>query len=399
MRKVTVFICWLIISSTFLIAQQTTRSPASFDFNDNGIVFSTADTNLKVVMRFRMQNQFTYNTVSDEDFSAASSELAIRRMRLRFGGFLYKNFTFNIQLGFARRDWDADDSDVPNIIRDAMAFWNFSKNLQIGFGQTKLPGNRQRVVSSGDLQFADRSIVNSRFSLDRDFGFQGFYGTSINNVFLNFRGAISNGDGRYTPQMKGFNLAYTGRIEVLPFGLFKDGGDYFEGDLSYETTPKLSVGAAYSYNEKATRTRGQLGGALFSPRDQASLIADAIFKYKGFALYGEYANRTSNDPITRSSTGDIEYVYAGSGYLIQASYFVSPTFEIAARLADVNTDDELAGLPGAEHNRHITSSFNYYIHKHRAKAQIEITNNMLENNATGVQKTNWIGRLNVELGI
>jgi hypothetical protein len=42
--------------------------------------------------------------------------------------------------------------------------------LDNGFGQTKLPGNNQRVVSSGSLEFTDRTINNSRFNIDRDFG-------------------------------------------------------------------------------------------------------------------------------------------------------------------------------------------------------------------------------------
>jgi hypothetical protein len=41
-------------------------------------------------------------------------------------------------------------------------------------GQTKLPGNNQRVVSSGSLEFTDRTINNSRFNIDRDFVFRLF---------------------------------------------------------------------------------------------------------------------------------------------------------------------------------------------------------------------------------
>ncbi len=40
---------------------------------------------------------------------------------------------------------------VANIIRDAAVTWRASPNLQLVAGQTKLPGNRQRTVSSGDL--------------------------------------------------------------------------------------------------------------------------------------------------------------------------------------------------------------------------------------------------------
>ncbi len=123
-----------------------------------------------------------------------------------------------------------------------MIFWSFNKNLQVGFGQTKLPGNRQRVISSADLEIADRSIVNGAFTLDRDFGFQAFWRPISGDQIVNLRAAISSGDGRNQPVISGGGLAYTGRIEFLPFGAFTNGGDYFEGDLSREQKPKVSIG-------------------------------------------------------------------------------------------------------------------------------------------------------------
>ena len=48
----------------------------------------------------------------------------------------------------------------------------YPKNFEIWFGQGKLPGNRERVISSGNLQQVDRSLLNSLFTIDRDFGFQ-----------------------------------------------------------------------------------------------------------------------------------------------------------------------------------------------------------------------------------
>ena len=50
--------------------------------------------------------------------------------------------------------------------------WNFHENFELWVGQTKLPGNRERVISSANLQQVDRSLLNSRFNIDRDFGFQ-----------------------------------------------------------------------------------------------------------------------------------------------------------------------------------------------------------------------------------
>ncbi|MBX3044366.1 MAG: porin [Candidatus Kapabacteria bacterium] len=393
------FIALLTAMPVFIEAQETTRSPASFDFNSNGIMFETADTSLSVIMRFRMQNRISYNTVSETDLSAKSTELAVRRLRLRFGGLLYKKLSFNLQLSFARRDWDIVDSDLPNLIRDAMVFWNFSPNIQLGIGQTKLPGNRQRVISSGDMQFTDRSIVNSIFTIDRDFGIQGLYSTKISDVGLNIRGALSNGDGRYAPQMPGANFAYTGRIEVLPFGKFSGGGDYFEGDLMREQKPKLSVGVTYSYNEKSTRTRGQLGPQLLKTVDQSVLLADAILKYRGFAFYTEYAQRNADEPFTGFLEGAPVYVYIGQGYLFQASYIFDSNIEVAVRMATVIPDEAIREFSGAEFNRQFTGSLSYYISNHRAKAQLELIHNTLENMITNSERINWTGRFNLEVGI
>ena len=54
-----------------------------------------------------------------------------------------------------------------------MLMWTgiFWKSFSIKFGQGKLPGNRERVISSGNLQLVDRSRLNSRYNIDRDVGF------------------------------------------------------------------------------------------------------------------------------------------------------------------------------------------------------------------------------------
>ena len=37
--------------------------------------------------------------------------------------------------------------------------WNFYENFELWAGQTKLPGNIERVISSGNLQQVDRSLI------------------------------------------------------------------------------------------------------------------------------------------------------------------------------------------------------------------------------------------------
>lgn len=74
--------------------------------------------------------------------------------------YLSKKLQYYIQLGFSKSDLDLWGGSYAQPIRDAIIYFYPKPNLYFGFGQSKLPGNRERVVSSGNLQFADRSIAN-----------------------------------------------------------------------------------------------------------------------------------------------------------------------------------------------------------------------------------------------
>ena len=76
---------------------------------------------------------------------------------------------------------------------DAVVKYKATKNLEFWFGQTKLPGNRERVISSQALQFVDRSLVNSRFNIDRGSGIQFRSHHKLGNQFMvNLAGSWSN---------------------------------------------------------------------------------------------------------------------------------------------------------------------------------------------------------------
>ncbi|HLP28952.1 MAG TPA: porin [Candidatus Didemnitutus sp.] len=405
---------FLILASLFAVisaeavAQATTQSHGSFDFNSDGVVFQSADSATRVVMRFRMQNWAIYTTKTmdeddDLDLSAGSTEFAVRRLRLRFGGSLVDpRLSFNLQLSFSRSDMDWADTQFPNVIRDAMIFWNFNPNLQVGFGQTKLPGNRQRVISSADLEIADRSIVNGAFNLDRDFGFQAFWRPVTGDQIVNIRAAVSSGDGRNQPAISGGGLAYTARVEYLPFGAFTNGGDYFEGDISRERSPKLSIGLSAQHNENQTKTRGSLGKSLYQQRTANVIYGDVLFKYSGLSLYGEYAQRTSNNPITYKDTTKKDYaaIFVGSGYMMQASYIFPSMWSVAARYALVDAGDQLKGLAEYQQQVNIAANVGYYVNRHRIKLNLEFgTNRNTLYNNNSLVTFNYYTRFNMELGI
>lgn len=371
------------------------RAVISFD---KGLGFFDPDSLFGVNLRFRMQNRLGINTVSHNDFSIHNIEASVRRLRLRFDGFLgQNNFTYYLQLSFSRGDQDWDNTGFPGIVRDAMVFYNFTPDFYIGFGQGKLPGNRQRVTSSGSQQFADRSTVNALFNIDRDFGLMAYYQSQLSGLYYNLKGAISTGEGRNISRTDD-GLAYTGRIELLPLGLFKSDGDFFEGDLFREPTPKVSIGATASYNHKARRASGQRGVEMPVSQDIRSYFADLIAKYNGWAVAMEYASRQVNDQQIFMDEGLPLYSLTGWGFNGQFSYVFPSLYEIAARYTFVQPDDLIRNHVNKQEI--YTLGMSRYFRDHRNKIQLNISYHQNPGEIlAGPQQKFWNVMIQVETGI
>lgn len=350
-------------------------------------------------LRFRMQSRFGFISTTPTDLTPLLWDTRIRRLRLRFDGYMINHkLGYYIQLSFSKADQDLENQAVPQTIRDGILYYTFNDRFYIGFGQSKLPGNRERVVSSGNLQFADRSIMNGRFTLDRDFGFFAYYNKPIGNSIVNLKGAITSGEGRNSSLSSG-GLSYTGRVEYLPFGSFKGNGDYSEGDLEHETTPKLSIAATYNYNDRALRSAGQLGNYLFEERTMEGFLADAMFKYAGWAWMTEYAQRTAKNPILiDTATGSSQYIYVGNGMNTQLSYCFPSLWEIAGRYSYTRPFSEIASQ--TKLNETAIIGVTKYFNKHRIKAQMNVGYIVRSGNWTFDNKDNkWDILFQVEFGI
>jgi hypothetical protein len=183
---------------------------------------------------------------------------------------------------------------------------------------------------------------------------------------LQVKGAFTTGDGRGTgPGDAG--MACTGRVEWLPLGRFSNNGDYSEGDLEREQKPRLSIAAGYSANDNAYRTGGQLGTELYAPRDINTFIADLMFKYRGWAVLGEYFDRRSTDPITRNEAGDVRFVTTGTGFNGQVSHYFPSHFEVAGRYTRTEPYAEVATLRPLTEEAQIGCT--RYLNGHRIKLQ------------------------------
>jgi phosphate-selective porin OprO and OprP len=363
-----------------------------------GLGLTSPDSIFQLNIRFRMQNRVSYLQWEDEEEIIDGQ---IRRLRLRFDGFIGNpRFLYAIQLSFAPGDvGEIEEGENVNIIRDAVIFYRPNANWSIAFGQTKIPGNRQRVNSSGALQLSDRSINNARFNIDRDFGFQVYYlREDLDQFSYNLKTAVTTGNGRNVTNNPDNGFALTGKLELFPLGAFEKDGTNFEGDLYRESKPKLMLSGAFHRNVKARLTQGVIGDDLFEKRTMESILLDGMFKYNGWAFMTTFMNRVSKNPITinPNDPSDIRFVYVGQGTDYQLSYVFPNHLEFIGRFSNQRVYKNIALL--APDTRQFTFGITKYIWEHAFKLQTEVSFDQ-HYFLNGVQREGWSFRFQVEIGI
>ncbi len=375
-----------------VFAQELTPEKLNLTFKE-GLTFSQ-DKDFLMRLRFRVQNRFTMTTENADDTTLQSAEFSVRRMRLRFDGHaINPNLLYRVQLSFTRGDQDWDNAQVPNILRDAVAGWRWNANNVSWVGIAKLPGNRQRVISSSAQQMVDRSLVNATFTIDRDMGIQHF-SQIIPNVWI--KGALSNGEGRNQVN-KNASLASTVRLEWYPFGSFHDDGDNFEADLYREPKPKLGLGIVNSANQQTARTGGQTGKDMGKDqfRSMETRLVDLVFKYRGYSLSAEYGKRMVANPIINAA--DKLFVFQGEGFNVQTGYIFENNWEPSARYTKVRAGSDIRSLTQdvSEH----TLGLSKYINNHLVKFQTDLTYAERDANRFLAYQSNWSLRFQLEIGI
>lgn len=396
MRKILLALP-LLVSANALAQSLPGEFESSFK---DGVNLSHKPTHFKTKFRFRIQGRMTYETEDTEVLAPKVVDFNVRRMRMRFDGTVIDpRLLYRVQLSFTRGDMDFDRTEYPNILRDAVVGWKLQENTIFWYGQTKLPGNRQRVTSSGAQQLVDRSILNATFNLDRDLGAQ-LHHKQGTDMPMWVKLAVSNGEGRATDN-KDDGLSYTARVEWLPLGAFQDDGDYFEADLVREPTPKFSIGAVYNINKKTTRPGGQLGTQFETPglnTDMETEFVDALFKYRGFSWSAEYAHRWAPNAILEDTdAGKDVTVYKGNGFNTQMGYVFENNIEPSLRYSQIIAEKETQ--EGAGNQKQYTFGLSKYINRHTVKVQGDISYDEKDNPLKNTYHSSWIGRLQVEVGI
>ena len=378
--KLKATIITLFLFAFISISAQETNAP---EFGKGLFNLVGKDSTYTMKIAARMQFLAIGEWQSDDgSLVNPESNFLVRRARLKFDGFAFSpKLKYKLELGLSNRDISGASeftSNAPRYILDAVIKWNFYENFELWFGQTKLPGNRERVISSGNLQQVDRSLLNSRFNIDRDLGIQLRHHFKLSDNFVvKEMFSIAQGEGRNITTGNLGGHQYTGRLELLPFGNFSSKGDYSGSDLKRESTPKLAIGATYDHNQNAVKNRSNQGSYMvtddgFYETNINTFFIDAMFKYKGFSFMAEYADRDANDPFAKNADGTLtgDEVQVGNGYNLQTGYLLKNNWEVSGRYTNIDLDKTVTGKNPEDQ---YTLGVSKYIVGHKLKVQSDIS--------------------------
>ena len=383
LRKLSFALALIALS----ISHSQEISDTSFGKGLLNFVAKDSSFSVKFAPRFQVRSMSSWDHDGSQ-YVSPEHNFIVRRSRLKFDGFAYStNLKYKLELGLSNRDISGANEfnrNTPRYILDAVIMWQFAKNWELWAGQTKLPGNVERVVSSANLQLVDRSLLNSRFNIDRDLGIQIRHKSNLGGEFImREKFAISQGEGRNVTEGNEGGLQYTGRLEFLPFGTFKSKGDYSQSDLKREVSSKLMVGFTYNFNENAVRERGFAGDYMIRndktifETNQTTIFLDAMYKYNGVSFMGEYAKRTADSVIATEAdgvtpTGDV--VLTGNALNLQLGYLFKNNYELAGRFTSVAYEAITESMPSKQY----TLGINKYLVGHKLKVQSDISYSSLD---------------------
>lgn len=359
--------------------------------------YVASDSTFSVKFAPRMQGRYQLSSdINGGELSSSDHSFLIRRARFKFDGWAYSpNLKYKMEFGLSNNDMSGANKytkGAPRYILDAVIMWKFAKGWEFWAGQTKMPGNVERVVSSGNLQLIDRSLLNKQFTLDRDMGVQLRHTTKFGNgMMTREKFAITQGEGRNITTGNEGGLQYTARVEWFPFGAFHKKGDYIQAATYRESKPKLMLTYTYNLNQDGVKTRSAMGSYMellnsvnsnLYRTDITTQFVDGMFKYKGISGMFEWARRRSVNPIALDAfglpSGDV--VADGDALNLQMGVFVSKKVELAARYTQVQFEP-YAGMKNANQ---YTIGWSKYVQGHKLKVQADLSYTVQEGVATGL---------------
>jgi len=213
----TVFLCLLIvisINSSFAQESDSTKSTSDkketfLNHTSKGFILKSEDGKYEMQIGARLQLRFALpddqDPITFADFRNQDQRIfKINRARLKVGGHAYQpwlKYYFEYELS-------------RSLLLDYRVMIEKWPWLNFKAGQWKVEFTRERFISSGDQQLVDRSLLNRKFTVDRQQGVK-VYGNLDGGGIANFNywAALLTGMGRGATQNDDSKMMYFGRFQ------------------------------------------------------------------------------------------------------------------------------------------------------------------------------------------
>ena len=308
--------------------------PVKITYGNKGFEFETADERFSLQIQSRLQFRYAtpndQNPITFDDFSEDERQIfKINRARLKVGGHGFKPWL--------KYYWEYELSQG-NLLdfRIMVEKWPW---LNLKVGQWKTDYNRERVISSGRQQMAERSIINRPFTIDRQQGFS-LYGRlrGGGTADLNYWITVLTGNGRGAVISEEDELMYVGRLQWNFAGRLLE---MTGSDTEYTEKGTGLIALAAATNRSPYTRFSQSGGGnleLFASTDTSRYrlnqwMIETAYMYRGFSWQSEFHVKEVKD-IFLGNTSRLRGSYWQAGYFPHYAWNIIPKpFEVAFRYA------------------------------------------------------------------
>jgi hypothetical protein len=227
--------------------------------------------------------------------------------------------------------------------------------------------------------------------------------------------SITTGDGQnFFDVQTNTGFKYGGRLDVLPLGDFTNNNAFIAEDIYREATPKLAIGFAGSYNVKATSPMGSESntiGGVFNKDGKADfanygkIVADFIFKVKGFSLIGEYTNATvqgkelylnaaASNKLTPQAASALYNL--GTAINFQTAYVTKDGWSFGGRYSSIKPEFDIA-TSLINNQSWYTFSLNKFLKDNAVKAGVNVT--YIEDKMIIATSKQWFVNMAVQISL
>jgi phosphate-selective porin len=337
-------------------------------YGARGFELATRDGRFKMQIQPRLQFRFSTPLDADpatpDDLEApAQPTFKVNRARLKIGG--------NAFQPWLQYYWEYELAQNALLdFRLQLARW---PGLRLRLGQWKADYGRERLISSGAQEMADRSLINRPFMVDRQQGVA-LYGHLAGLGAANFEywAEVLTGTGRGNRTNDDATLMYLGRAQWNCFGRQVP----WEGsDTRRHEEPVGLVAVAAVTNRSPYTAFSQLGGGSlegFSIGEPGQYrvnqaLVETAFQYRGLAWQQELHWKQIDDRDSSAIT-TLTGNYVQLGYFFHGlAAWVPKPLELASRYAlyDPNRDQD------DDLQQELSFAGNWFFDGHRNKLTAE----------------------------